>query len=62
MKKYLNLQRNVDFSELCITSNAKLKKLNQMKFWLRQQKPKVKNVQFVGKLAKNHVKDIQFNK
>ena len=47
----------VDFSELCITSEAKIKKHKSNEIVVRQLKLKVESVLSVEKLPKMHVKD-----
>ena len=60
-RKSLEIVKGIDLSELCITSLVEIKNSSQENIVVKQIKLKVKNVQYVGKLILNHVKDTKNN-
>ena len=52
-KKLNEISKDVDFSELCITSSAEVSYLENSETKVQTTKQKVQNVKYVGKLLKN---------
>ena len=55
-KKLNEISKDVDFSELCITSSAEVSYLENSETKFKLSRQKVQNVKYVGKLLKMHVK------